>query len=511
MKKRLMLILFALLSGWSAMAYDFEVDGIYYNFYRDAQNEIINNGEVQVTWRHYSSGNDYSGSVVIPATVTYKGETYRVTEIGEGAFYVCGGLTSMVIPEGVTSIGSRAFFACSNLTSVTIPNSVTSIGRGAFQNCTGLSSVTIPNSVASIESSAFSFCTGLTSITIPESVDSIGEYAFDGCSGLTSVEWNAKHCCDFKLYYTCNSPFNQRTSLTSITFGDKVEHIPAFLFYGCSGLTSITIPEGVTSIGSDAFRGASLTSVEWNARHCSDISSTSALFYGIPITIGKNVERIPANFCSGGKIYVGDIAQWCGLEFGCKRDDGKDYGWCGYKYVNGSGWSANSWELYVNNEKVVDLAIPEGVPFIGEWTFWNCDGPMSLTLPESIDSIGYAAFYDCGHLTSVEWNAKHGRDYDDYTYNPYDYKCLFGASLKSITFGNKVEHIPANLLRGCCDLTSVTLPKSVTSIGNGAFVSCGHFSVYYAGDIAQWCAIDFSWAWNATLEYGRSEWDLYIK
>ena len=110
-----------------------------------------------------------------------------MTSIGDYAFNVCSGLTSVTIPNSVTSIGNSAFYGCSGLTSVNIPNSLTNIGSGTFQNCSALTSITIPNSVTSIGNYAFSRCSGLTSITIPNSVTSIGDYAFGGCSGLTSV------------------------------------------------------------------------------------------------------------------------------------------------------------------------------------------------------------------------------------------------------------------------------------------------------------------------------------
>jgi hypothetical protein len=101
--------------------------------------------------------------------------------------YPAGKTGAYTIPNSVTSIGNSAFLLCTGLTSVTIPNSVTSIGDSAFNSCTGLTSVTIPNSVTSIGKSAFNGCTGLTSVTIPNSVTSIGNYAFRGCSGLQGV------------------------------------------------------------------------------------------------------------------------------------------------------------------------------------------------------------------------------------------------------------------------------------------------------------------------------------
>ncbi|MCR5532413.1 MAG: fibronectin type III domain-containing protein [Paludibacteraceae bacterium] len=146
-----------------------------------------------------------------------------VTSIGDFAFYVCSGLTSVTVGNSVTSIGEYAFAVCPSLTSINvasdnlnycsedgilfnkdksiliqypasknnteydIPNSVTSIGECAFFGCSGLTSVTIPNSVTCIGGDAFDGCTGLTSVTIPNSVTSIGDHAFTNCTGLTSL------------------------------------------------------------------------------------------------------------------------------------------------------------------------------------------------------------------------------------------------------------------------------------------------------------------------------------
>ena len=193
-------------------------------------------------------------------------------------------MTELVIPNSVTRVGDYAFYNCSGLTSVAIPNSVTSIGRSAFEGCSGLTSIEIPNSVTSIGYYAFYKCTGLTSVTIGNSVTSIGERTFYGCSSLTSVVWNAK-----------NGPsYNFGSQITSFTFGDEVETIPASCCSGMNKLTSITIPDNVVSMGKLAFNGCSslasvtigkgITVIEDSTfAHCSALQS---------IELSENIKKI---------------------------------------------------------------------------------------------------------------------------------------------------------------------------------------------------------------------------
>ena len=222
-----------------------------------------------------------------------------VTEIGPYAFSGCTGLTRITISEGVTVIGGYAFEGCTGLTSITIPSSVTEIGESAFSGCTGLTSITVNSnnrvyrssgnclierdtktlifgcntsviptdgSVASIGYHAFSGCTGLTSITIPSSVTEIGDFAFGGCTGLTSMTVDESN----PVYHGEGNCIIEISSKTLIA-GCKTSVIPADgsvteigypAFYGCIGLTSITIPSSVTAIGFSAFSGCTgLTSI----------------------------------------------------------------------------------------------------------------------------------------------------------------------------------------------------------------------------------------------------------
>ena len=273
MKKSLLSLLLLLLS-MVASAHDFEVDGIYYN--------IINGNEVAVTYKGsdpFGNGEKYTGHVNIPSFVTYNSTIYSVTSIGDYAFRLCNGLTSIMIPNSVTSIGDYAFKSSNGLTSIMIPNSVTSIGRGAFEDCRGLTDMVIPNSVTSIGKYALSYCWELASIhvesgnaiydsrdncnaiietssntliagckntIIPNSVTNISSYAFDGCYGLTSI------IIPNSVTSIGSGAFSDCRGLTDIVIPNSVTSIGSGAFYCCYGLTSIEIGNSVTSIGYQA-------------------------------------------------------------------------------------------------------------------------------------------------------------------------------------------------------------------------------------------------------------------
>lgn len=199
--------------------------------------ERVDAATVKVT---KNDSSNVSGSVVIPPTIAYNGNSYSVVSIGDSAFLYCRNLTSITLPNSVTSIGKDAFYYCDGLTSITLPNSVTSIGETAFSHCSGLTFVSIPNSVTSIGKSAFFHCSGLTSITIPSSVISIATYAFRSCTGLAHVKCLAT-----------NSP----------SLGSNV-------FNNTPSTRSLTVPCG----SSDTYRSNSA----WNAVFSGRISEESS-------------------------------------------------------------------------------------------------------------------------------------------------------------------------------------------------------------------------------------------
>lgn len=306
-------LLIAVLLPANAIAYNFEVDGIYYDIYGE---------EVTVTAKEYDvfSGysSDYTGNVSIPANVFWNGHNYSVTKIGDEAFCNCDGLTNISIPNSITSIGDAAFYGCTSLTSINIPNSVTYIGISAFRGCNELNNISIPNSVThignlafaetswysnqpngliyaglvaykykgtmpegtnieikegttEITNSAFSGCSGLTNITIPNTVVSIGDCAFINCNKLTSIDIpNSVVSIGDRAFYGTAWYDNQPDGLiytglvaykykgkmqdgTNISLREGTLGISGRAFSGCSGLANIIIPNTVTNIGSEAF------------------------------------------------------------------------------------------------------------------------------------------------------------------------------------------------------------------------------------------------------------------
>ena len=170
MKQRLLLFITALMLCIGARATTIQViDGLKYIIYTDHNCAAL-------------IGNKYTQKeIVIPASITWEGKRYPVTELGANSFSRCSNLTSITIPSSVTSLGEYCFFSCSSLTSITIPSSITRLGDGCFSGCTGLTSINISSSVTSLGEKCFYNCSNLTSITIPSSVTRLGNDCFENC------------------------------------------------------------------------------------------------------------------------------------------------------------------------------------------------------------------------------------------------------------------------------------------------------------------------------------------
>ncbi len=231
-----------------ASAYDFEVDGMYYNIVSASDKTC------SVTY----GDEKYIGDVIIPEAVTYKGRTLSVVAIGRFAFENCSELKSITIPNSVVAIDEDAFEGCSALTGIELPNALTSI-RNIFNGCSSLESITIPSSVIYMSDVVFKGCKALTNVIFEDGEDELSIYAGNGLFAecpLKSLYLGR----NLKLRRYENgdkSPFYDISTLEKIVVGNKVTEINSYLFSSCSGITSIELSNSVISIGEYAFEGCS--------------------------------------------------------------------------------------------------------------------------------------------------------------------------------------------------------------------------------------------------------------
>lgn len=408
----------------------------------------------------------------------FKEKYYGRDEIYPAWYSFRDKVKSITIQEGVISIGCYAFNGCKNAVSISIPSSLQLIREGAFKDCIQLKSIyisdlskfcrlkksgsytspfcyasdlylnnqlitnlIIPEDVEYI-GSTFSGCQSIQSVTISKNVLRISESAFNNCKNITSIIWNAKKC---KGYPWGNGGVYNRvgvlaTQIKSFSFGSDVEEIPANLCRGFVNLTTLALPSSVKKIGNNAFS------------ECTNLND----------------------------VYITDLSAYCNIEF---EKEARINGYyvsqesdnrikhkknVQYYFHNGTLplYYAN---LYLNNELITDLIIPDDVKVIGHH-FDYCKSIKSVTLHKEVQQIGIdnteTAFKGCKNLTKIYWNVAADIPF-----------FLSKDERKQITefiFGNTVTHIPDGCCRDMTEIESISLPKGVISIGLNAFQNCSN-------------------------------------
>ena len=458
-----------------------------------------------------------------------------VTEIGHYALSGAKNLKHIVLSYGLTTIGTAAFSNCNSLESIIIPASVTSIGifnqefaaSGpvfAFAGCNNLNAIYYEGSVAdwrqiSIElewdgtnpfDNIFRYYYSATQPTTEgnfwhyvDGVPTVWEIHIHNYTSVVTTEPTAT--ANGIATYTCSCGDSYTEELVPQDFtvtsnnremvgytGEENENlvIPAIFEHNgiwyrvveigdhafasfCTNLTSVTIPNSVTTIGYRAFSSCdNLT----NVTIPDSITTIGDYAFGwstnlTSITIPDAVTTIGyAAFydCLAlTSVHITDLTAWCNINFDSYAS-------------NPLGYAHN---LYLNGDLVTELVIPDGVTRIPDFAFGSCTNLTSVTIPDSVTAIGVSAFNDCTNLTSIIMpdsvtSIGAGAFYD----------C---ANLTSIKIPNLVTTIEEDTFWYCSSLTSVTIPDSVVAINDNAFYGCFNLTSVYISDAGAWCHIAF--------------------
>ena len=436
--------------------------------YGDTKEEKDYSGAVLlVTYYPFGGNSQYSSETRADINELIIGE--KVTTIPAYAFSNYD-IPSLIIPDSVTSIGTGAFYANHSLTSLTLGKGIDVVSNMAFSNCTKLTAVDIPSNVKYIEVSAFSGCTALAEVTFHEGLESIRQDAFRRCTSIVSLTLpDSLTTIGNGAFY---GDYSSGSALTAIHLGKNVTAIGESAFAHNSSLTTFTHYEKLTKIGKDAFYNA--TGFEKNSfaggQYTGNEENPYLILWSVPATGGVEIPascyyiRANAFRYKVFAYYDGTVEDWCGILL-------EDYT-ANPMYANSTSriyFLDENGDIEYGEHKysfVTDLVIPEGVTEIRAGQFYRYPA-TSIRVAGTAKSIGTNAFY-------------------------------YGTAT-TIILEEGVESIAANAFASLSGLVTVSLPKSLTKVGNYNF-NQGQYdydrenkieTIYYGGSAEEWLAISF--------------------
>ena len=465
-----------------------EVGGITYRVISETDVEVI------------AGTSKYTGDIIIPKGLTIDSKNYVVTKIGENAFNGCTGLTSIVIPNTVSSIGNTAFYGCTGLTSVTSQNPTPpTCGTDVFGN---VNTQNIPLTVPAESISLYKFADTWKDFKYPVSVGDTKEvggitYRVISETDVEVIAGTSKYTGDIII----------PKGLTIDSKNYVVTKIGENAFNGCTGLTSIVIPNTVSSIVNTAFYGCTgLTSV--TSQNPTPPTCGTGVFGNV------NTQNIPLTVPVESLSLYKSADTWKNFKYPVSVGDTKEVGGITYKLISETaveviaGTSKYTGDITIPSEVTIDgnkftvsrigekafyectgltsVVIPNSVTTIGSYAY-SCTGLTSVTIPNGVISIGHFAFYSCSGLASIAipnsvttiGNVAFGNT-SWYNKQPngilYLDNCCLGykgdkpTETLSLKEGTRV--VAGMAFSSCTGLTNITIPNSVTNIGTYAFSGC---------------------------------------
>lgn len=397
-------------------------------------------------------------------------------------------IKKIIFGNSVNSIHENILAKCPTLETVETSGSIARVGVDAFSDTPWLvkkeltefgimyidnalykyngsmttpTTIDIPEGVKSITDEAFKDCNYLVKIAIPSTMEYIGKDAFMGCSSLGEVIWNSDLCEDFD-----ESPF-QKTSVALVSFKDGLKRIPSCLFYNCKNLLEVRLPDNLECIGNKAFYNCDgLTDIALpNSLHIIEGEAFASCDGLRKIIIPEKLQKLNYGAFQGcsNLLEVAYNAISCSVS---TSSIGLVFGGCPITNFNfGDKVDTIPSCLCKGLNDISEIIIPNSVAYIGKNAFYGCTNVTDLVVGEGLKSL-YEGFESCTNLDKVVWNAVCYEGRNDYNGR------FFPTTIKSITFGPKVENIPANICNGCYLLSSLDLPISIKRIGSRAFSGC---------------------------------------
>ena len=498
------------------------------------------------TWHSYPSTNLYINNTLL--------ENVNIdTNVNDWAFAEIGSIKNVNIGENVSYIGDFAFVSCENLNKISfaensqlttigiytfggtnlqevnIPEGVTKIEMAGFATCANLTYVKLPSTLEIIADGAFIECPKLEEISFPENLKTIGMLAFSECSELTTVNF-AKNS---QLQSIGQGAFSICTNLTNIILPSNLKTIGREAF-AATGLTEIVLPASIESMDAFAFAFTPLQKVYFEQ------GSQLSYLGDNPFLLCYDLTEI--KFPSGLTQIGGGM-----FNHGALSDYSVHYNEYENGFYLGNDENPHMILCTVNDKTVTDFNIHPNCEFIVAYAFRDCVNLTELTIPSNVKQIAYCAFNNCTNLKTVIFEDNSQMTSIDYgTFGDgIFYPLIQGdgipdqvyveqnlnietinlgnnsqvqsiaedafegrSSLKEVDFGanSQITSIGDNAFIDCINLTSITIPAGLTSIGHNVFSYGNSISeIFYQGtSIDQWLNINF----GDRISNGNA--DLYI-
>jgi len=445
---------------------------------------------------NYGGGYNYNGAFRNCSNLKKVSFESGTTKVVRNLFYNCTGLEEIALPDTITIIGDSAFKNCTELFKITMSTALISIGDSAFDNCSNLLELKLPDSVTLIGDHSFEDCISIHTVILSKNIEEIGYSAFANCISLTEIEIpkSLNNVAGYGGGYNYNGAFRNCSNLKKVSFESGTTKVARNLFYNCTGLEEIVLPDTITIIGDSAFKNCTelskitmstaLISIGDSAfDNCNNLlelklpdSVTLIGDHSFEDCISIHTVILSKNIKEIGYSAFANCISLTEIEIPKSLNNVAGYGG-GYNY-NGafrncsnlkkvsfeSGTTKVARNLFYNCTGLEEIEIPGSVTYIGDNAFTACSSLLEVNIPNSVNEVGTYAFQNCTSLSKVSLPDS----MVDLVTGLFD-GCQ---SLKEINIPETLQSIKKYSFRNCTSLEEIALPQSLVNLETYAFYNC---------------------------------------